>query len=42
MDVSKQVASDEKMIEELFERLEIATNEFERITQETDEKLETL
>jgi len=42
MDVSKQVASDEKMIEELFERLEIATNEFERITQETDEKLENL
>ncbi|DAB37968.1 MAG: ABC transporter ATP-binding protein [Sulfuricurvum sp. RIFOXYD2_FULL_44_160] len=42
MEVSKQVASDEKMIEELFERLEIATNEFERITQETDEKLETL
>jgi hypothetical protein len=30
------------MIEELFERLEIASDEFERITKETDEKLSTL
>jgi ATP-binding cassette subfamily F protein 3 len=42
MDLSKQVAADEKMIEELFERLEIASDEFERITKETDEKLSTL
>lgn len=42
MEVSKSVAADEKKIEELFERLEIASNEFERITKETDEKLETL
>ena len=42
MELSKQVASDEKMIEELFERLEIASDDFERITKETDEKLEAL
>jgi ATP-binding cassette subfamily F protein 3 len=42
MELSKEVAADEKMIEELFERLEIASNEFERITKETDEKLSTL
>lgn len=42
MDLSKQVATDEKMIEELFERLEVASDEFERITKETDEKLEAL
>jgi len=41
-EVSKKIGADEKMIEELFERLEIASNEFERITKETDEKLETL
>lgn len=42
MEVSKSVAADEKMIENLFERLEIASNEFERITKETDEKLNIL
>ncbi|HQS65573.1 MAG TPA: ABC-F family ATP-binding cassette domain-containing protein [Sulfuricurvum sp.] len=42
MEVSKSVAADEKMIEELFERLEVASNEFERITKETDEKLNAL
>jgi ATP-binding cassette subfamily F protein 3 len=42
MELSKSVAADEKMIEELFERLEIASNEFERITKATDEKLEAL
>lgn len=42
MDLSKQVAADEKTIEELFERLEIATDEFDRITKEIDEKLESL
>lgn len=42
MEVSKSVATDEKMIEELFERLEVASDEFERITKETDEKLEAL
>lgn len=41
-ELSKSVSADEKMIEELFERLEIASNEFERITKETDEKLEAL
>ncbi|MDQ1299321.1 MAG: ATP-binding cassette, subfamily er 3 [Campylobacterota bacterium] len=42
MELSKSVAADEKMIEELFERLEVASDEFERITKETDEKLEAL
>lgn len=42
MELSKSVAADEKKIEELFERLEIASNEFERITKATDEKLEAL
>ena len=42
MELSKSVAADEKMIEELFERLEVASNEFERITKETDDKLEAL
>ena len=42
MELSKSVATDEKMIEELFERLEIASDEFERITKATDEKLEAL
>jgi len=42
MELSKQIAADEKMIEELFERLEVASDEFERITKETDEKLSTL
>jgi ATP-binding cassette subfamily F protein 3 len=42
IELSKSVATDEKMIEELFERLEIASDEFERITKETDEKLSTL
>jgi len=42
MEVSKSVAADEKTIEELFERLEVASDEFERITKESDEKLEAL
>ncbi|OYZ66900.1 MAG: ABC transporter ATP-binding protein, partial [Sulfuricurvum sp. 24-42-5] len=42
MELSKSVAADEKRIEELFERLEIASNEFERITKESDEKLQAL
>ncbi|MDP3300510.1 MAG: ATP-binding cassette domain-containing protein [Sulfuricurvum sp.] len=42
MELSKSVAADEKMIEELFERLEVASHEFERITKETDEKLQSL
>lgn len=41
-ELSKSVATDEKEIEELFERLESASNEFERITKETDEKLNAL
>jgi ATP-binding cassette subfamily F protein 3 len=41
-EVSKSVATDEKTIEELFERLEIASDAFDRITKETDEKLSTL
>lgn len=42
MELSKSVSTDEKRIEELFERLEIASNEFERITKASDEKLEAL
>jgi len=41
-ELSKSVATDEKEIETLFERLEIASNEFDRITKETDEKLDAL
>lgn len=41
-ELSKAISADEKTIEELFERLEIAHNDFERITKETDEKLSTL
>ena len=41
-ELSKSVAADEKTIEELFERLESASNEFDRITKKTDEKLEAL
>ncbi len=42
MELSKSVATDEKEIENLFERLESASNEFDRITKETDEKLDSL
>lgn len=42
MELSKSVSTDEKRIEDLFERLEIASNEFERITKESDEKLQAL
>jgi ATP-binding cassette, subfamily F, member 3 len=42
METSKSVAADEKTIEELFERLEVASDEFERITKASDEKLEAL
>ena len=41
-ELSKSISVDEKEIENLFERLEIASNEFDRITKETDEKLQTL
>ena len=41
-ELSKSVATDEKEIENLFERLESASNEFDRITKETDEKLDSL
>ena len=41
-ELSKSVSADEKEIENLFERLEVASNDFDRITKETDEKLETL
>ena len=39
---SKSISVDEKEIENLFERLEAASNEFDRITKETDEKLQAL
>ena len=39
MELSKEVASDEKMIEELFERLEISHDEITRIELEYEEKL---
>ncbi|MDD5387381.1 MAG: ABC-F family ATP-binding cassette domain-containing protein [Sulfuricurvum sp.] len=41
-ELSKSISMDEKEIENLFERLEAASNEFERITKETDEKLQAL
>lgn len=41
-ELSKSISVDEKEIENLFERLETASNEFDRITKETDEKLQTL
>jgi ATP-binding cassette subfamily F protein 3 len=41
-ELSKSISVDEKEIEHLFERLETASNEFDRITKETDEKLQTL
>lgn len=41
-DVSKQIGADETMIEELFERLEVASEEFERVTKEYEDKLEAL
>ena len=41
-ELSKSISVNEKEIENLFERLEIASNEFDRITKETDEKLQTL
>lgn len=39
MELSKEVGNDEKMIEELFERLEIAHDEIARIEKEYEEKL---
>ncbi|MDO9207859.1 MAG: ATP-binding cassette domain-containing protein [Sulfuricurvum sp.] len=41
-EVSKQIGADETMIEELFERLEVASEEFERLTKEYEDKLEAL
>ncbi|MDP3464929.1 MAG: ATP-binding cassette domain-containing protein [Sulfuricurvum sp.] len=41
-EVSKQIGADEIMIEELFERLEVASEEFERLTKEYEDKLEAL
>ncbi len=41
-ELSKQIGVDEKMIEELFERLEIASEEFEKVTKEYEDKLEAL
>ncbi|ADR34423.1 ABC transporter related protein [Sulfuricurvum kujiense DSM 16994] len=42
LELSKQVGEDEKMIEELFERLEIASDEITRIEAEYEEKLSEL
>ena len=42
LELSKQVGDDEKMIEELFERLEIASDEIARIEREYEEKLSEL
>lgn len=42
MELSKSVADDEKQIETLFERLEIASDEITRIEQEYEAKIETL
>ncbi|MDD3598082.1 ATP-binding cassette domain-containing protein, partial [Sulfuricurvum sp.] len=42
LDLSKQVGEDEKMIEELFERLEIASDEITRIEAEYEAKIEEL
>jgi len=41
-EVSKQIGADETMIEALFERLEVASDEFERVTKEYEDKLEGL
>ncbi len=41
-EVSKQIGADEKMIENLFERLEVASDEFERVSKEFEDKLENL
>ena len=42
MELSKEVATDDKMIEELFERLEIASDEITRIESDYEEKLSEL
>jgi ATP-binding cassette subfamily F protein 3 len=42
LDLSKSVGEDEKMIEELFERLEIASDEIARIESEYEAKIEEL
>ena len=42
LELSKQVGDDEKMIEELFERLESASDEIARIEAEYEEKLSEL
>jgi len=42
MELSKEVGNDEKMIEVLFERLEIASDEIARIESEYEEKLQEL
>jgi ATP-binding cassette subfamily F protein 3 len=41
-EASKQIGADEKMIEELFERLEVASDAFEKVTKEYEDKLEAL
>lgn len=42
LELSKEVGEDEKMIEELFERLETASDKITQIEQEYEEKLEAL
>jgi SMC interacting uncharacterized protein involved in chromosome segregation len=42
LDLSKEVGEDEKMIEELFERLEVASDEITRIESEYEAKIEEL
>lgn len=42
LELSKEVSTDDKMIEELFERLEIASDEITRLEQEYEEKIEAL
>jgi ATP-binding cassette subfamily F protein 3 len=42
MELSKEVATDEKMIEELFERLEIASDKIARIESDYEAKIEEL
>ncbi len=42
MELSKEVATDEKMIEELFERLEVASDEIARIERDYEAKIEEL
>ena len=42
LELSKSVGDDEKMIEELFERLEIASDEIARIESEYEAKIEEL